>query len=380
MEFPPEEVQEYHVEKVPKHESNSQRFCGCCITGPKDKATMPIIANIFMFVALASNAASLAYLWPDWKPLTIANLALGVISLILMWVVQFSDPGIQSPTKHREADVNENPGFDVNDTMLSFNAHEKAIWTGEEPDALAARVYEETPFYFYRYCTTCDIQRKPKASHCGTCNNCVVGYDHHCTLLNNCIGKRNLRAFNVLLVCVWTFALVTAAIAVMVILHKPVLEKLELEEGDEEAEIKFELELIVGITLAAVQVLKVCAFGCCKRCISFGVLILGVVVELLIVIIAGIVMAVLKAPQLTLAMPMISIGLSFGLVAWPLMKLHLELVANHLTEKEWDARMKTCAKLQIDDETIESITCGQKSKNVIRFFCGRKVPKSEVWD
>lgn len=208
----------------------------------------------------------------------------------------------------------------------------------------------------------------------------MVGYDHHCTLLNNCIGKRNLRAFNLLLVSVWTFALVTVAVAVMVILKKPVLEKLELEEGDEEAEIEFKLELIAGITLVVVELVKVCAFGCCKSCISFGVLILGVVVELLLVVIAGLVMLFLKAPQLSLAMPMVSMGLSFVLVAWPLMKLHLELVANHLTEKEWDARMKTCAKLGVDDETIEAITCGQKSKNVIRFFCGRKIPKSEAWD
>ena len=88
----------------------------------------------------------------------------------------------------------------------------------------------------------------------------MVGYDHHCTLLNNCIGKRNLRAFNLLLVSVWTFALVTVAVAVMVILKKPVLEKLELEEGDEEAEIEFKLELIAGITLVVVE---------CKRIVMY---------------------------------------------------------------------------------------------------------------
>ena len=119
---------------------------------------------------------------------------------------------------------------------------------------------------------------------------------------------------------------------------------------------------------------------CCKSCISFGFLILGVIIEVILVVIAGLVMAILGAPQLTLAMPMISMGLSFVLVAWPLLKLHLELVAKHLTEKEWDSRMKTCAKLQVDDQAIESISCGQKIKNVIRFFCGRKIPKSEAWD
>ena len=75
---------------------------------------------------------------------------------------------------------------------------------------------------------------------------------------------------------------------------------------------------------------------------------------------------------------MLSLGVSFTLVAWPLMKLHLDLMANHLTEKEWDARMKTCQKLGVDDEIVESITCGQKFKNVIRFFFMRKIPESEI--
>ena len=77
-------------------------------------------------------------------------------------------------------------------------------------------------------------------------------------------------------------------------------------------------------------------------------------------------------------MPMLSLGVSFVLVAWPLMKLHLDLMANHLTEKEWDSRMKTCSKLQVNDEMVESITCGQKFKNVIHFFFVRKIPKSEI--
>ena len=79
--------QEYHVPKEPRHESNSYKFCGCCITGPKGKAKMPIIANTVIVLALASNGISLAYLWPYYRPLTIGTLVLGIISLILMWVV-----------------------------------------------------------------------------------------------------------------------------------------------------------------------------------------------------------------------------------------------------------------------------------------------------
>ena len=46
-----------------------------------------------------------------------------------------------------------------------------------------------------RECTTCHIIRPPGASHCGTCDNCVLNYDHHCGFVNNCIGKRNHKYF-----------------------------------------------------------------------------------------------------------------------------------------------------------------------------------------
>ena len=46
-----------------------------------------------------------------------------------------------------------------------------------------------------RECTTCHIMRPPGASHCGTCDNCVLNFDHHCGFLGNCVGKRNHKYF-----------------------------------------------------------------------------------------------------------------------------------------------------------------------------------------
>mmetsp|Transcript_76479 Transcript_76479/g.151325 ORF Transcript_76479/g.151325 Transcript_76479/m.151325 type:complete len:503 (-) Transcript_76479:47-1555(-) len=47
----------------------------------------------------------------------------------------------------------------------------------------------------YRWCSTCQIVRPPRASHCPDCDNCVLRFDHHCPFVNNCVGQRNYIFF-----------------------------------------------------------------------------------------------------------------------------------------------------------------------------------------
>ena len=90
------------------------------------------------------------------------------------------------------------------------------------------------------------------------------------------------------------------------------------------------------------------------RCVTFTYATIWILVEAVLVL--GLAISTLNWEQIVAA-PSLSLGLSLMLMIWPLMKKHLELVAHHLTEKEFHARMETINKLQVEDELIKSINC-----------------------
>lgn len=101
-----------------------------------------------------------------------------VLSLVLLVSTAFSDPGIMPRAKVYEE---------------SFDPRTKLNRT-KPPPRYHNLVLRGHPWSI-KYCTTCNIYRPPRCTHCSVCENCIERFDHHCPWLGNCIGKRNYWLF-----------------------------------------------------------------------------------------------------------------------------------------------------------------------------------------
>lgn len=55
--------------------------------------------------------------------------------------------------------------------------------------------YDNLLYFEAKKCSTCKIPKPARSKHCGTCNRCILMFDHHCIWLNNDVGYYNYRFF-----------------------------------------------------------------------------------------------------------------------------------------------------------------------------------------
>lgn len=155
------------------------------------------------------------FFWEKYSPAVLClGLVLEVGSLVLLILTIFSDPGIVP----RQQDFKEH-----------FDAASK-LFRQKPPPRYQDIVLNGFPFKL-KYCTTCNVYRPPRCTHCSVCDNCVERFDHHCPWVGNCIGKRNYWLF-------YSFVTTTGVLTLFVLLtsviHLSVVCNSIIEESEEE--------------------------------------------------------------------------------------------------------------------------------------------------
>ncbi|XP_074657178.1 uncharacterized protein LOC141910343 [Tubulanus polymorphus] len=80
-----------------------------------------------------------------------------------------------------------------------------------EIDPSGRKIFKLYPYWSWKTCLICQIERPPRVFHCPLCNKCTLKRDHHCFFTRCCVGLRNQRHFIVF--AFWS-ALTTAYVSV----------------------------------------------------------------------------------------------------------------------------------------------------------------------
>lgn len=185
--------------------------------------------------------------------LAVASVALFLSTITMLLTTCCSDPGILPPRSLVLAgglrdDLKEVLGYDI----LGLDAPDASASARlgslrSEPDD--GRVPVELRERGYKWCRTCEIIRPPRASHCSSCDHCVLRFDHHCPFVNNCVGQRNYASFTAFV----TSALCLALIVVPLLFWWMMSSGSQTEAKAMDPSVKIAL-LVIGAAVSLVAV------------------------------------------------------------------------------------------------------------------------------
>ncbi|KAK9861674.1 hypothetical protein WJX84_011405 [Apatococcus fuscideae] len=144
-----------------------------------------VLAGYIIFLAATGFGLVFRGL-PLWYNVVGGLLLAGILLLLL--IANQTDPGCIPRSTIKDPIISaleEDPERCIG----GYSKDKKGQWTREVPGQAAQR-----------YCSTCNIWRPPRASHCSECGYCMERFDHHCGIVSNCIGRRNHRFFAAFLV------------------------------------------------------------------------------------------------------------------------------------------------------------------------------------
>lgn len=177
---------------------SSNRFacCGRCVTGPQIDLWYNLCAWFFILVPTGLYFVICTdHLWQRGLfPLPILTGVVLLTTIIFLLLTSCTDPGILPRRRLRQM----LPGLEeeVSNMLALPEDLQNIVADGLNPPILP----EVRQAQGYKWCSTCQVVRPPRASHCDDCGNCVLTFDHHCPFVNNCIGQRNYLYFNAFLI------------------------------------------------------------------------------------------------------------------------------------------------------------------------------------
>eukprot|EP01120_Amphizonella_sp_Union-15-10_P016372 TRINITY_DN8615_c1_g1_i2.p1 TRINITY_DN8615_c1_g1~~TRINITY_DN8615_c1_g1_i2.p1 ORF type:complete len:300 (+),score=5.43 TRINITY_DN8615_c1_g1_i2:85-984(+) len=225
--------------------SSNKFYCGGRLLSGPDRRRFFYTFFAILIPTIAFMAAvgpPLVIHIPYGYVLLIIEGLLSIQSLILLFITGFSDPGIL-PRASAPA-------------VSPFHWEDVRPATKKEFKCKGFKVVS-------KYCDTCHIYRPPRASHCPTCNNCVLRFDHHCPWVGNCIGQRNYRFFITFLITTVVLICYVLAICILDIVTRTNNNKLKMSAPKAFAEtLHNPASFIIAIYCLAigVLVLALCCF------------------------------------------------------------------------------------------------------------------------